>query len=136
MEILNRVQPFALAVLRIALGAILIAHGIPKVFGGLGAHTHFVGTIGLPPWMGYLSAGAEFIGGILLVLGLLTRLVGLAVTIEMLVAIFRVHLKNGLAGPMGYDFPLLVCSAAFLFIFSGAGPISLDWLFGGGSHRK
>ncbi len=137
MHILDRVQPLALAVLRVVLGTILIAHGKQKVFGGLGNITHMVAGLGMPGWMGYLVAGTEFFGGILLVLGLITRLVGVAVTIEMLVAIFRVHLKNGLfSSHNGFEFPMLVCAAAFSLIFFGAGPISLDWLFGGGSHSK
>lgn len=128
MRILDRAQPFALTVLRVVLGVILIAHGRQKVFGGIHHHLAFVGKLGLPPWLGYLSAGTEFVGGILLILGLLTRLVGIAVVIEMLVAIFKVHLKNGLATPAGYDFPMSMAAIAFLLIFYGAGPISLDWL--------
>ncbi len=121
--------------LRVVLGAILIAHGKMKLFGGMGNFTHMVAGLGVPGWMGYLAAGTEFFGGILLILGLLTRLVGVAVTIEMLVAIFRVHLKHGLMGQGGYEFPMLVCTTAFSLIFFGAGPISLDWLFGGGRGK-
>jgi putative oxidoreductase len=135
LRILDRAQPFALLVLRVALGAILFAHGTGKVFGGLEQHKHFVASLGVPAWAGYLSAGTEFVGGILLILGLLTRLAGVAVTIEMLVAIFRVHLKRGLTAPGGYEFPLLVCTVAFVLIFFGSGPISLDWLFHREGHR-
>ncbi len=135
MRTLDRVQPLGLLVLRVVLGAILITHGKQKLFGGMGNFTHMVAAIGMPGWMGYLAAGTEFFGGILLILGLATRLVGIAVTIEMLVAVFRVHLKHGLAGQGGYDFPLLVCATAFSLIFFGAGSISLDWLLGGGQHK-
>jgi putative oxidoreductase len=129
LRILDRVQPFALLVLRVVLGAILFAHGWAKVFGGLEQHGHVVASIGLPAWAGYFSTATEFLGGMLLIAGLLTRLVGVAVTIEMLVAVLRVHLKRGLIGPGGYELPLLVCSAGFALIFFGGGPISLDWLF-------
>jgi putative oxidoreductase len=136
LRYLDRVQPFALAALRIVLGVILLTHGKTKIFGGMAAHQQMVAGIGLPVWMAWLSAGTEFFGGLLLVTGLLTRLVGLAVTIEMLVAILRVHRPHGLTGPGGYEYPLLVCTAAFALIFFGAGPISLDWLFSSGSRRK
>jgi len=138
LRILDRVQPFALTVLRVVVGVILIAHGRPKMFGGLHQHMAYVAKIGMPAWMGYLSAGTEFVGGILLVAGLLTRLVGIAVCIEMLVAIFKVHLKNGITGPGGYDYPMLMAAVAWLLIFFGAGPISLDWLFSpqGEGRRK
>jgi putative oxidoreductase len=135
LKILDRIQPLALAVLRIVVGAILVMHGKGKVFGGMGAHEHMVASIGLPAWMAYLSAGTEFVGGILLIAGLLTRVVGLAVTIEMLVAIFRVHRSHGLIGPGGYEFPLTICAVAFALIFFGAGPISLDWLIGGAKRK-
>ncbi len=135
MDILDRVQPFALAVLRVILGVILIAHGKMKLFGGMAQHTHFVGSLGMPGWMGYFSAGTEFVGGILLIVGLLTRIVGIAVTIEMLVAIFKVHLKNGMIKPGGFEYPMLIATVAFALIFFGSGPISLDWLFGGSRRR-
>lgn len=135
MRILDRVQPFALLMLRVVVGAILIAHGKGKIFGGMAAHQAMVSGLGMPAWMGYLSAGTEFFGGILLIAGLLTRFAGVAVAIEMLVAILRVHLKHGLTGPGGYEFPLLLGSAAFCLIFFGAGPISLDWLFGASRRR-
>jgi len=133
---LNRAQPFALVVLRVALAAVLIAHGKAKIFGGMAAHKHFVASLGMPGWLGYFSAGTEFFGGILLLVGLITRFAGLAVTFEMLVAIVRVHLKNGLTGDHGYEFALMVGVAAFVLIFFGAGPISMDWLLGGSREPK
>jgi putative oxidoreductase len=136
LKILDRVQPFALAVLRVVLGAILLMHGKAKLFGGMAAHMHMVASIGLPSWLAYLSASTEFFGGLLLIAGLLTRPLALAVTIEMLVAIFRIHLTHGLTGQGGYEFPLSLCSAAFALVFFGGGPISLDWLFGSGSRRR
>jgi putative oxidoreductase len=135
-SLLSRAQPLALVILRVALAAILIAHGKAKIFGGMAAHKHFVASLGMPGWLGYFSAGTEFFGGILLLLGLLTRVAGLAVTVEMLVAITKVHLKNGLTGEHGYEFPMMVCVTAFALIFFGAGPISMDWLLGGGRGPK
>lgn len=134
MRFLDRLQPVALLALRVAIAIVLIAHGKTKVFGGMHAHLAMVASLGLPAWLGYLSAGTEFFGGILLLVGLLTRFVGVAVTIEMLVAIFKVHVKNGIIGTPqapGYELPLLVCSIGFALIWFGAGPFSLDRLFGG-----
>lgn len=136
MRFLDRLQPLGLLVLRVVLGVILIAHGQGKIFGGLGRHMEFVGNLGMPPWMGVLSAGTEFFGGILLIAGVLTRFVSIAVVLEMLVIIFRVHLKNGLVGKEGYEFPLSLCAMAFLLICFGAGPVSVDWLFGGHKGRR
>jgi putative oxidoreductase len=127
---LNRIQPLGLLVLRLVLGSIMFAHGYAKVFGGMSHHVQLVQSIGLPGWMAYMSAGAEFIGGALIILGGFTRFAALAVLINLLVAVFRVHWHQGLVG--GYEFPLSLSAIAFALIFYGARPISVDWLFGGG----
>ena len=126
LRYLDRLQPFALLVLRLVLGAIMIGHGYSKVFGGLQHHVAFVSKLGLPGWLGYLSAGAEFFGGILVILGLITRLASLAICFDMAVAIAYVHWGGGLLGEHGYQFPLSLAAIAFALIFFGAGPISLD----------
>ena len=96
-------------------------------------HESLVSSIGFPAWMAFLSAAAEFGGGILVLLGILTRVSAMAITIDLAVAIVKVHAKAGLRGPGGFEFPLAVVAIAFALIFFGPGPISLDWLFGGGS---
>ncbi|HWR17239.1 MAG TPA: DoxX family protein [Terriglobales bacterium] len=136
LQFLDRLQPLGLLVLRVVLGAIMIGHGYGKVFGGLSRHVGNVAAMGMPGWLGYLSAGAEFVGGMLLVAGLLTRFAAVAVCINMLVAVFKVHWKQGLLG--GYEFPLALAAMAFALIFMGAGSISIDWVIGGsrGSSRR
>lgn len=132
MRFLDRLQPLALLVLRLVLGAVMIVHGYPKVFGGLQHHVHMVSNLGLPGWLGYISAFAEFGGGILLVIGFCTRCAALAVLIDIAVAIWKVHWKNGFAAQGGYEFTLSLAAIAFALIFFGAGPISLDGIRGGG----
>jgi putative oxidoreductase len=126
VRFVDRLQPLALAVLRIVLGIIMIGHGYPKVFGGLSEHVHHVSNLGLPGWLAYCSAAAEFFGGILLLAGLFTRFAALAIFINMMVAIWKVHWKNGLLGNGGYQFPLALAAIAFALIFFGAGPIAFD----------
>jgi putative oxidoreductase len=126
MRYLDRLQPLALLVLRVVLGIIMIAHGYPKIFGGMEHHMESVAHLGLPRWTAYLSAFAEFFGGIMVLAGSLTRLAALAICIDMAVAIWGVHWKNGLLGNGGYQFPLSLAAIAFALIFLGAGPISID----------
>jgi putative oxidoreductase len=133
---LNRLQPFAQLVMRVAIGAILIAHGYHKVFGGFHHHMDMVGSLGLPPWMAYLSMGTEFFGGIALVLGVFTRFFALAVLIEMGVAIWKVHLKNGLTGQGGYEFPLAIATIALALLCFGGGPWGFSFPRLGGAPRK
>jgi len=134
VDFFNRLQPFALLVLRLVLGAIMIAHGYHKVFGGFHHHMEMVGSLGLPSWLAYLSAGTEFFGGIALILGLLTRCVSIAILIEMAVAIWKVHFKNGLTGAGGFEFPLACAAIAFALVCFGGGPWSAGLVRSGGSR--
>jgi putative oxidoreductase len=127
VDFLNRLQPFALLVMRLVLGAILIAHGYHKVWGGFHHHMDFVGSLGLPKWMAYLSTGTEFFGGIAIVLGLFTRFFAAAFIVEMAVAIWKVHFKNGLTGNGGYEFPLAMATIAFGLLCFGGGPWGLTF---------
>ena len=126
MRILENMQPFALLVLRAVLGLVMAAHGWLKVSGGMAEFKGLLVSVGIPGWMGYVSAYAEFLGGILLVMGLLTRFAALAIFINMTVAVLKVTWKNGLTGSQGYGFPLALAAMAFALIFFGGGSISLD----------
>jgi putative oxidoreductase len=119
-------QPFALLVLRAVLGLVIAAYGWHKVNGGMAEFQGFLATIGVPGWMAYVSAYTELVGGILLIIGLLTRFAAFGILINMVVAIVKVTWKNGLVGMQGYGFGLALAAMAFLLIFFGAGPISLD----------
>ena len=131
MRFLDRLQPLGWAILRLVLGAIMIAHGYPKVFGGELHHLiETVRNLHLPGWLAYLAAAAEFGGGILVIVGFLTRFAALAICIDMLVAIFGVHWKNGFVGQGNYQFPLSLAAIALSLMFSGPGAISIDGMRG------
>jgi len=140
LRYLDRFQPLALLVMRLALGFAMFAHGSHKVFGGLHQHAHFVASLGIPAWLGYVSAFTEFLGGLLILTGFFTRVAAFAICINLGVAIVRVHWHNGLVGAPdrpGYEFPLALAALAFALIFFGAGPIALDHVLrGGGSAIK
>ncbi|HZK76241.1 MAG TPA: DoxX family protein [Candidatus Kapabacteria bacterium] len=124
----------ALVVLRIALGVIFFAHGSQKVLGlfggkGLDATATMMGKmLPIPAWLFYVSAFAEFLGGIGMVLGLFTRFFGFALLINMLVAVFEVHLPNGFFAPMGFEFPGSLALTALAITLAGPGLFSLDYL--------
>lgn len=137
MRILDKLQPLGLLAMRIALGTVMIVHGYPKVTGIHGVEKFF-SSVGLPWWSAYFSAGAEFFGGILIIIGLLTRFFGLALLIDMIVAIDKVHWKHGLVGEGNYQLPMTLAALSLALIFFGAGPIALDAVIGwgrGGSRR-
>ena len=130
LSFLDRVQPLGFFILRMVLGVIMVVHGYHKVFGGLHHHAQFVAGLGIPAWLGYVSSFAEFLGGILLIIGFLSRFAAVAVCIDMCVAIAKVHWHNGLTGQGGFEFPLSLAAIAFALVFTGAGQISVDWLTG------
>ena len=137
MRYLDRFQPIALLLMRLALGAIMVAHGYYKVFGGLHHHAQTVASLGLPAWLGYVSAFTEFFGGLLILVGFFTRAAAFAVFINLSVAIWKVHLHNGLMGSPdrpGYEFPLAAAALAFALVFFGGGSIAIDHVLRGGGR--
>lgn len=126
----------SLLLLRWAVGIILFLAGAGKVlgwFGGMGMDATiniFVTNMGIHPLLAYLSCYTEFIGGFLLIVGLLTRPAAFAITINMFVAGI-VTLPNGFMTGASYPFSMMVSSLVILL----AGPMSysLDaWLLSGG----
>lgn len=121
-------------VLRLAAGIIFVAHGGQKLFGWFGGHglegtAGWMASIGLEPGlpMALLAGGAEFFGGLALIVGLLVRPAGAVLGFTMLVAIFAVHWSNGLfMANNGYEFALSLFAVSTSLAFSGAGKASLD----------
>ncbi|MFK4761949.1 DoxX family protein [Microbacterium sp. ZW T5_45] len=121
---------FGLLVLRVVVGIVFIAHGSQKIFeytlpGTIGS---FAGMgVPLPEIAGPLVAFVELLGGILLLLGLLTRPVGILLAIDMLVALVLVHLSAGIwVADGGWEFVAVLGAAALAVAFTGAGRFSLD----------
>lgn len=136
MRYLDRMQPLALLLMRAILGAVMIGHGYHKVYGHLHDFAGFVASLGIPAWLAYVSAFTEFVGGMLVIAGLVTRCAAFAILIDLCVAIAKVHWKHGFMGNGGYEFPLALCGLAFALIFFGAGPISLDAIRRGGGWAR
>ena len=128
-----------LAILRVIVGAIFVAHGGQKlfVFGFDGVAGAF-GQMGIPMAgiLGPFVAFVEFFGGLALITGLLTRLASLGLLSTMAVAILQVHIKNGFFAPTGVEFPLALLGSTALLALTGAGSWSIDSLIGRRSEIK
>ncbi len=120
----------AMLCLRIGLGSLFIVYGWPKV-------SHVEGVVGMwqklhliaPPIMGPLHAGVEFFGGILLIAGLLTRLWGLLLAIDMIGALWIVKIRSAqFAGPGGWSLEWEALWIALALLAGGGGTFSLDSL--------
>jgi len=118
--------------LRLATGAIFIAHGLPKFGigegGGLEGLAAWLGGMGLPlpMLMAILVASSEAIGGAMLMVGFMTRFAAATQVIAMLVAVFMVHWSSGFTATGGYQWALLMAAAAFALMMDGAGKFSID----------
>jgi putative oxidoreductase len=139
VKFLDSLRPIGLLALRIALGIIFVAHGYPKLAhlrGGEQMQSFFV-EHGLPGYFVYIAGVIETFGGGLLLLGLFTRAAALLLSIEMCVAIWKVHSAHGYLAVRDYEFPLTLATACFALATVGAGMISVDqFLFEGGSKAR
>lgn len=128
MFFLEKLKPLGLLLLRWGIGAIFIFHGYPKLFGDARRAMDFFASVGLPGWAVYVAGVVEFFGGWLLVAGLFTRIAGILLAGEMAMAIWKVHLSEGVLAWDEYQFPLALAVAAFALATCGAGAISVDKL--------
>ena len=125
--------------LRISVGLIFAAHGAQKLFGWFGGYGlegtgQFFASIGLNPGvlMALLAGGAEFFGGLALVLGLLVRPAAASLSFAMLVAIFAVHFSKGFfLDKGGYEYALALFAASLSLLISGGGRFAADALLAG-----
>ena len=118
-----------LLILRLALGLVFIVHGGQKLFMmGMGGTAGMLSQMGVPgaSLLGPLLAMVEPLAGVALVIGLLTRLAGLAVAVDMLGAILFFHRLHGFFVPMGIEFPMMLCATGLALAMLGAGPFSVD----------
>ncbi len=125
--------PLAYPLIRAALGLILIPHGYAKLFGNdaVAASRNFVGFgWAYPLAWAYFIGAVEFFGGILMTLGLFTRIVAAAFVIEMSVICFAVLYPNWSWGRRGMEYALFMGIVALAIFFRGGGRWSLDRLIG------
>jgi len=128
---LSQYADFGLLIGRLGIGAIFIVFGWQKLSGGQTAWTHighamaYLGIGFMPNVWGLLAALAEFLGGILLVLGFLFRPATALVLLTMLVAVvtsFRQHPHDF----TGYSRPIEMLCILIVFLFVGPGKFSID----------
>jgi putative oxidoreductase len=128
-----------LTIMRLVLGVTFFMHGAQKMLGWFGGYG-FQGTMGfftqqmgIPAPLAFLAICAEFFGGLGLILGLLSRIAALGITVNMLVAIAKVHSGNGFfmnwSGQQkgeGFEYHLLAIALAVVVMIKGSGAFSID----------
>jgi putative oxidoreductase len=131
---LDRYRDYGPLCLRIALGLVMMGHGSQKLFGafgggGLSGTAGFFDQIGIAPGMFWATivAVVEGVGGLLVFIGLLSRVSSVLIAITMFVAMVWVHLPNGFfLSDRGIEFTLVLFSTAAALAVMGAGPLSAD----------
>jgi len=133
----DALSPYAELAVRAATGLFLMPHGAQKLFGlfggyGLEATGQFFATkLGMPASMALIAGLIEFFGGLLLAVGLATRIAAGLVAGMMAVAVLQVHLANGFFWTdMGFEYPLLWGILALSYVVRGGGRKSIDALIG------
>ena len=135
-----RLTGIGVFLLRATVGTILFVAGAGKAlgwFGGIGMKTtlkYFKDESGISAFWAYVSTYAELIGGLLLIVGLFTRLSAFALTINMLVAVIIVGTKNFFIGGGAYPFTLMI--GCLLILLSGPMQISIDNLLSRNRNLK
>ncbi len=124
----NRTAPYAALVLRVALGVMFLAHGLTKLLVFTPAGTaKFFASIGFPGWMAYGVIAFEVIGGLMLILGVVPRLVAAVAVVQLFVA-STVHFDKGwsFGNPGGgWEYPIFLTAAALALALLGDGAYAL-----------
>jgi putative oxidoreductase len=130
---------WTVTLLRLVMGMIFFAHGAQKTLGWFGGYG-FSGTMGfftgmmhIPAPFAFLAICAEFLGGIGLIVGALTRIAAFGIATNMVVAVLMVHSQVGFfmnwTGQQkgeGFEYHLLAIAVAIVLMARGSGSFSVD----------
>jgi putative oxidoreductase len=138
-KLMSTTDDYAVTILRLLLGVVFFAHGAQKVLGWFGGYG-FSGTMGffthqmgIPAPIAALAIAAEFLGGIGLLLGFLSRVAAFGIAFEMLVAVAMVHQHFGFFANWtgqqkgeGFEYHILAVAIALAIMIKGSGAFSVD----------
>jgi len=123
---------YGLAILRIVLGIAMALHGWAKLSGGVDGAAGFFGTLGIPApgLMAWVVTIVELVGGILLIVGFLTQIVGILIALDMLGVILFAFLLRGTPfienGAITWEKEAVFAAAALCLVLAGPGAWSVD----------
>jgi len=130
---LARLAPFVLSIVRIMAALLFLEHGLSKFFGFPSADTPHP----TPFELEWFSAVIELVGGVLVTLGLFTRVAALIMSGEMAIGYFLVHAPKSFYPYLNEgELAIMYCFVFFYLVFAGAGPLSLDALIWRKSPRS
>lgn len=127
--IYETLAPYSYTLVRVALGLVLMPHGVSKLFFGDAVHAaDTMAKLGLEPALAwaYFIGVVEAVGGLLLILGLWTRVAATAIAIEMVVIVFGVLWPHWWWAQRGMEYSVLMGLCAVAIFFRGGGALSID----------
>jgi putative oxidoreductase len=122
-------KELGIVILRVVLGLTFFIHGLVKFQGGISNTVGYFDSLGIPGFLAYPVAAIELIGGMALILGIGTKIIGLLFALIMLGAIFTAKLPLGFLGDgqmAGYELELALLAMSVYFIFADKSVLSLD----------
>ena len=139
-QLMSTQNDYSLTVARVLLGVVFFAHGAQKMFGwfggpGLSGTLSFFEKLQMPVAVAWFGILVEFLGGLSLLFGLLSRVAALAIIAEMIGAVLTVHIHFGFfmnwfgnQKGEGFEYHLIAIAVAFLIMVQGAGALSIDYI--------
>jgi putative oxidoreductase len=134
---LSRLASLAPLAVRIIVGIIMFAHGLQKLTevgpGNFGGQVLAGLGVPLPVFMGYVVTLVELVGGLLLIVGFLSRLAALLLTIDLVIAILLVKVNVGFisgSSGTGAELDLALIAGFLVILFAGPGRLSVDHALG------
>jgi putative oxidoreductase len=140
-KLVSTPNDYALLVIRLVLGAVMLPHGMQKLFGWFGGYGfqatvgYFTSKLGVPAPLAVLVILAESLGAVALVLGFLGRFNAFGIAATMIGAVLMVHGHNGFfmnwsgqQGGEGFEYHLLALAMAAAVMIRGSGALSVDRL--------
>lgn len=127
----SNLKDWGIALVRVAVGVVFIAHGAQKLFVvGIPGVAGMMEKLGIPsPTLAAMAVtGAEFLGGLAVLAGFFSRWAAIPIAFSMLVAAVTVHLKNGFFLPGGVEYVFTLFLASVSLTLTGAGAFSVDRL--------
>jgi len=138
-KIVSTTNDGTLTILRLALGIVFFAHGAQKMLGWFGGYGfsgtmgYFTHQLGIPWVFGFLAILTEFLGGLGLIVGLLSRIPAFAIIVEMVAVVVMIHGRfgffmnwSGTQGGEGYEYHVVLIAVSLVILIRGSGSLSID----------
>ena len=137
-KLIETSQDWTLTILRLAAGIMIFPHGLQKTFGWFGGAGFSAQMAGfershIPAMFAFIAIAAEFLGGLGLILGALTRVAAFGLAMDMIVGVYLLHWRNGFfmnwSGHQkgeGFEFHILAVAMAVVLMARGGGAASVD----------